>query len=63
MTEQMQKIPVSGESFEFENLDITVTKANSRRVLEVKIKVNEKPEQEEEEGPLQKVIKRIEEKD
>ena len=59
----MQKIPVSGESFEFENLDITVTKANSRRVLEVKIKVNEKPEQEEEEGPLQKVIKRIEEKD
>ena len=63
VTEQMQKIPVSGESFEFENLDITVTKANSRRVLEVKIKVNEKPEQEEEEGPLQKVIKRIEEKD
>ena len=63
VTEQMEKIPVAGESFAFENLDIVVTKANARRVLEVKVKVNEKTEDEEDSGVLQKVIKRIEERD
>ena len=63
VTEQMEKIPVAGESFAFENLDIVVTKANARRVLEVKVKVNEKTEDEEDSGVLQKVIKRIDERD
>lgn len=63
VTEQLEKIPVSGENFSFENLDITVTKANARRVLEVKVRVNEKKSEDEENvSPLQKVIKRIEEK-
>lgn len=63
VTEQMQKIPVAGETFSFENLDVTVTKANTKRVLEVKVKVNEEVTDDEPETPLQKVIKRIEEKD
>ena len=63
VTEQMEKIPVAGESFTFENLDIVVTKANARRVLEVKVKVNEITEEDEESGVLQKVMKRIEERD
>lgn len=63
VTEQMEKIPVAGESFSYENLDISVTKANTRRVLEIKVKVNESAADEEEVGALQKVIKRIEERD
>lgn len=63
VTEQLQKIPLVGEKFSFENLDITVAKANAKRVLEVRVKVNEKKNGEDEEiSPLQKVIKRIEEK-
>lgn len=63
VTEQLQKIPLVGEKFSFENLDITVAKANAKRVLEVRVRVNEKKNGEDEEiSPLQKVIKRIEEK-
>ena len=63
VTELMQKIPVSGETFSFENLSVTVTKANLKRVLEVKIKVGEKPAEDEPDSVLQKVIKRVEESD
>lgn len=42
VTEMLQKIPVAGERFSFDVLDVSVTKANLKRVLEVKIKVNEK---------------------
>ena len=63
-TEQLQKIPVAGENFTFENLEVSVTKANARRVLEVKVKVGEKPSEEEEDGSLiQRAIKKIEERD
>lgn len=62
VTEQMQKIPSAGEKFTFENLDITVTKANMKRVSEIKVKVLEKKQEEEEEKTiLQKVIKKVEE--
>lgn len=62
VTEQMQKIPLVGEKFSFENLDITVTKADLRKVLEIKVKVNEKQSEEEgDQTPLQKIVKRIEE--
>lgn len=40
VTEQMEKIPVIGEKFSYENLDFLITKANSKRVLEIKVKVN-----------------------
>jgi len=37
--EKLGKIPVVGESFEFDNLNIEVTKANIKSVLEVKINI------------------------
>lgn len=37
--ETMGKIPPTGSSFMFENLRVYVTKANSKRVLEVRVKV------------------------
>jgi len=37
VTEQLEKIPVPGEEFTFENLTITVTKADVKSVIEVKI--------------------------
>ncbi len=37
--EQLGKIPVSGETLTFENLEFIVTRANNKRVLEVQIKV------------------------
>jgi len=39
ITEIAEKIPVKGEKFEFENLKITVQKADQKRVKEVKIKL------------------------
>ena len=39
ITEVAEKIPLKGEKFTFENLDITVIKADIKRVLEVKIKL------------------------
>lgn len=39
VTERLGKIPLAGESFIFENLSVTVTKANIKSVLEVKIKI------------------------
>ena len=39
VTELAGKIPVTGEKITFENLEITVTKANARKVSEVKIKL------------------------
>ena len=41
VTERLERIPKAGEQFSYENLDITVTKANVRRVLEVRVKVND----------------------
>ncbi len=46
--EQLSKIPVEGDSFTFENLDITVTKTDAHRVEYVQVIVHEKQEDEEE---------------
>lgn len=39
ITEQLEKIPVVGEKIIFKNLEFSVTKANTKCVLEVKVKV------------------------
>ena len=45
--EELGNIPTVGSKFEYQNLEITVLKANARRVLEVKIHVNPKSDEEE----------------
>lgn len=47
--EELGNIPVAGGSFRFENLLVTVSKANAKRVLEVKIKVLPQPVSDEDE--------------
>ena len=42
------KIPDEGDTFNYENLTVTVTKTDSNRVLELKVHKNEKPEDSEE---------------
>ena len=54
ITESLGKIPSVGEKMTYENLDITVTRANNKRVLELKVKVN--PVKEEKESGLEKFI-------
>lgn len=44
VTEQMEKIPVSGESFDYLNLHIVVSRSTPKRVSEVQITVNEQKE-------------------
>lgn len=46
--EQLEKIPAEGDSFDYENMHITVTKAEDRRVLEIAVVVTEETKQEEE---------------
>lgn len=46
VTEQMEKIPVPGENFDYENMHITVTRSTQKRVAEVKITVEDKAEEE-----------------
>lgn len=52
VTERLEHIPKAGERISYENLDITVTKANLKRVIEVKVKVNDPPEDDEPRGIL-----------
>ena len=47
--EQLSKIPEVGDSFDFENLSITVTETESHRVTEVTVDVHEKNNDEEKE--------------
>ncbi len=47
VTEQMEKIPVAGESFDYNNLHIVVTRSTPKRVAEVQITVQESGEKEE----------------
>lgn len=54
VTEQMGKIPTVGESFAFENLEITVAKANAKRVLECKVRVL--PQEEEKMSGIERLI-------
>ncbi|MDE7394639.1 MAG: hypothetical protein K2M95_00760, partial [Clostridiales bacterium] len=48
------KIPAVGERLTFRNLEIAVTKANNKRVLECKVKVN--PVEEEKESGFDKFL-------
>lgn len=61
VTERLGKIPAAGDSFTYENLEIAVTKANNRRVLEVKITVHP-PEEEEHESGIEKLIGAVRER-
>lgn len=45
VTEQMGKIPTANEGFSYEHLDIIVSKANAKMVLEVKVKINNPDEE------------------
>ncbi|MCH5156166.1 MAG: HlyC/CorC family transporter [Clostridiales bacterium] len=45
VTEQMEKIPIAGECFDYDRLHITVTRSTQKRVAEVKITVS--PQEEE----------------
>jgi len=46
VADQIGSIPKVGDTVVYENLIITVTRANKRRAIEVKIKVTNKPEEE-----------------
>lgn len=48
VVEELKHMPVPGDTFEYENLSVRVTKCDPRHVLEIVIKVNEKTEDEEE---------------
>jgi CBS domain containing-hemolysin-like protein len=45
--EELGKIPEVGDKFSYENLDVTVTETDDRRVVEIEVIVNEIPEEEE----------------
>lgn len=45
VTEQMEKIPVAGESFDYDRMHIVVTRSTPKRVAEVQITVSAKPEE------------------
>ena len=62
ITEQLGKIPAAGEKYTYENLDVIVTKANNKRVLELKIKVNPVEEEEHESG-FEKLLGAVRERD
>ncbi len=55
VTEQMDRIPEAGDSFEFGDYTITVTAADGNRVQEIKVHRN--PPQEEEEEPAKETKK------
>lgn len=48
--EELGRIPAAGRNFRFENIIVSVTKANAKRVLEAKIKVLPRQEDDEEQG-------------
>ena len=39
--EQLGHIPIEGDRFEYENLDVTVTSVDNQRVLEIIVRVNQ----------------------
>lgn len=48
VVEELKQLPRPGDKFEYENLSVTVTKTDTRHVLEIVVKVNEISENEEE---------------
>ena len=45
VVQTLGKIPSVGDHFTYENLDITVTKTDMRRVLEIEVKVTPRPDE------------------
>ena len=45
--EEVGRVPVEGDHFVYENLDVTVTKVDHRRVLEIRVVVLDRPQDEE----------------
>lgn len=45
---ELEHIPRIGETFDFENLHVTITKADQRKVLELKVEIKEKNKEDEE---------------
>ena len=45
--DQMGRLPVEGDRFVYENLDVTVTRLDHRRILEIRVAVIPEPEKEE----------------
>jgi len=43
---RFKEIPSVGDSFKYENLDVTVTKTDSRRVIEIEVRQTSVPEKE-----------------
>ena len=43
--EQVGRVPEVGDRFSAEGLDVTVTKVEHRRVLEIQVRVLEEPEE------------------
>ena len=48
VVEELKHMPVPGDTFEYKNLSVKVTKCDLRHVLEIVVKVNENNENEEE---------------
>ncbi len=48
VVEELKQLPRPGDTFEYENLSVTVTKTDTRHVLEIVVKVNEITEDEDE---------------
>ncbi len=48
VVEELKQLPRPGDTFEYENLSVKVTKTDTRHVLEIVVKVNEIKEKEEE---------------
>ena len=48
VVEELKQLPRPGDTFEYENLSVTVTKTDTRHVLEIVVRVNEISEDEEE---------------
>ncbi len=48
VVEELKQLPRPGDTFEYENLSVTVTKTDTRHVLEIVVKVNEISDDEEE---------------
>ena len=44
--DQMGRLPVEGDQFVYENLDVTVTKLEHHRILEIRVAVIPEPEEE-----------------
>ena len=42
--DQLGRLPLAGDHFQAEGLDVTVTKVDHRRVLEVRVALAEEPE-------------------